>query len=293
MRTGFGLTIAMILAATTSLAAQTAELLGAYTWVERNDAFGGFSALEIEADGTRFVALSDRGRLLGGRLERSGDDQLISDIRTETDVPLTTTEGRAIPHHELDSEGLSVAGDGDLFISFEGVHGIGRFGRDGRMRSQGLDRHPDFTRMQPNSSLESLAIDARGRLYTAPERSGRLLRPFPVYRRDSGGWSQPFSIPRSEDYLLVGMDFGPDGRLYVLERALRGIFLSTRIRSFDVSDTALSGEELVLQTTTGTHENLEGISVWRDRRGDLRLSLISDDNFNPFLRTQIVEYRLR
>jgi hypothetical protein len=42
---------------------------------------------------------------------------------------------------------------------------------------------------------------------------------------------------------------------------------------------------------TGTHDNLEGLDVWADAEG-LRATMISDDNFRFFQRTEIVDYRL-
>ena len=51
-------------------------------------------------------------------------------------------------------------------------------------------------------------------------------------------------------------------------------------------------DDTLLETPTGTHENLEGLAVWRDPEGRLRLTMVADDNFNLFLRNQIVEYRL-
>ena len=46
-----------------------------------------------------------------------------------------------------------------------------------------------------------------------------------------------------------------------------------------------------METRLRAHDNLEGISVWQDEQG-LRMTLISDDNFRAFQRTEIVEYRL-
>jgi hypothetical protein len=40
------------------------------------------------------------------------------------------------------------------------------------------------------------------------------------------------------------------------------------------------------------HDNLEGLSVWRDDQGVLHATMISDDNFIFVQQTQIVEYRL-
>ena len=42
----------------------------------------------------------------------------------------------------------------------------------------------------------------------------------------------------------------------------------------------------------GRHQNLEGLSVWRDEGGILRLTMISDDGFKSFWSTRFVEYRL-
>ncbi len=147
--------------------------------------------------------------------------------------------------------------------------------------------------MQNNSSLETLAIDAEGALYTLPERSGKLSRPFPVYRYRGGTWDQPFSIPRRPPYLPVGGDFGPDGKFYLLERHLNGIFgFQSRVRRFDLGPDQVTGEKILLETKTGTHDNLEGIAVWQDAEGFTRITMISDDNFKSFQRTEFVEYRL-
>jgi len=37
-------------------------------------------------------------------------------------------------------------------------------------------------------------------------------------------------------------------------------------------------------------DNMEGISVWTDASGQTRLTLVSDNNLNPILKTVIVEY---
>jgi hypothetical protein len=147
--------------------------------------------------------------------------------------------------------------------------------------------------MQHNSSLEALAIDDNGWLYTLPERSGTLDTPFPVYRFQDGTWDQPFSLPRDGLYLAVAADFGPDDRLYLLERQFHGLLgFQSRVRRFVVTGNAIDAGEVVLETTTGQHGNQEGLSVWRDGTGTLRLTMVSDDNFRFFLRTSLVEYRI-
>jgi hypothetical protein len=48
----------------------------------------------------------------------------------------------------------------------------------------------------------------------------------------------------------------------------------------------------VLETKTGDFDNLEGISVWRDATGAIRVTMVSDDNFMFFQQTQLVEFSL-
>ena len=66
----------------------------------------------------------------------------------------------------------------------------------------------------------------------------------------------------------------------MLERQFRGIAgFGNRVRSFVVGARGLGDEKTLLQTPIGLHDNLEGISVWQDGAGDIRLTMVSDDNF--------------
>ena len=260
-------------------------MIGSYVWSESWDRFGGFSAIEITDDGAGFIALSDRALLVSGGFTRA--DGAITGITVTERAPLLDDAGRRLTGDRADSEGLALAPDGTLFISFEGV---------ARVRSQmGLTGiptlmapNPDFARLQINAALEALAIGPDGALYTIPERSGRADRPSPVYRLADGVWTVPFSIPRDGAFLPSGADIGPDGMLYLLERDFTGIGFRSRVRRFALDGT---GAEVLLRTGTGTHGNLEGISVWADPDG-LRMTLIADDNFQFFQVTEVVEYRL-
>jgi hypothetical protein len=78
----------------------------------------------------------------------------------------------------------------------------------------------------------------------------------------------PFTIERRGEFLPVGADFGPDGLFYLLERRFLGIFgLQSRVRRFAIDGDTIGAEETLLETRPWTHDNLEGISVWRDADG--------------------------
>ncbi len=269
---------------------QKATLIGSYSWSYKDDAFGGFSGLTLAPDGNSLTVISDRGTIWTADLTRKGDK--ITGMTNLKGQKILNDKGVPLTRFQTDSEGLAIAPNGRIFISFEGIHRVWSYSSPSSKATK-LPTHPDFKKMQNNSSLEALAIDRRGRLYTLPERSGKIDRPFPVYRFDGKKWSQPFSIPRKEPYLPTGADFGPDGKLYLLERNFSGILgFSTRVRRFTLKNNAIASEETLLETHIGRHDNLEGISVWRDRSGAIRLTMVSDDNFNVFQRTELVEYRV-
>lgn len=263
-----------------------ATWLGTFVWQDADRRFGGFSAIHVDDDGLGFVAINDQAVIVKGELVRQ--DGLITGVSAGPLTSLLNSDGHRLRFPRSDSEGLAVDADGVHYISFEGEARIRR--QQGLAGTPSLlPSHPDFAAMSSNSSLEALAIGSDGALYAIPERSGRVDIPFPVYRFRDGVWDIPFAIPRIEPFLVSGADIGPDGRLYVLERDFLGIGFRSRLRRFDLDG---GNEEVLFQTSVLTHDNLEGVSVWRDDSGALRATLISDDNFRFLQQTEIVEYLL-
>ncbi|WP_435257383.1 esterase-like activity of phytase family protein [Thioclava sp. FR2] len=280
-------------------------MVGAFRWHVDDDLFGGFSALEISAKGDSFTALTDKGSYVTGQIFRDVDGRITA-VKNGTMWRLKSNVNEPLKLDRNDSEGLAIAPDGTAYVSFEGIARVLRYDRiDGL--AENLPRPKSFDRFPRNASLEALAVDQKGALYTFPEEltgskrvrlfTGQPGNPngpdFPVWRYSGGQWSQPFVLPRLGNYLPVGADFGPDGRLYVLERQFRGIAgFGNRVRSFVVGRRVLSDERTEMESPIGMHDNLEGLSVWRDAKGRIRLTMISDNNFLPIQRTEIVEYRV-
>ncbi|SNR37735.1 esterase-like activity of phytase family protein [Puniceibacterium sediminis] len=264
---------------------QRAQFIDTFTWLMPDRGFGGFSGLEISSDGQSFTAIGDHAHIVQGQFQRR--DGRIAGVVSGPIKRIFDTRGKRLDLERRDSEGLAISADGRIFISFEGGNRVWEYHEK---QSVPLPHPKAFDKMQKNSGLEALAIDANGWLYTLPERSGALTRDFPVYRFRDGTWDQPFSIPRTAPFLVVGADFGPDGRLYILERSFTGFSFQSRVRRFDVTDTSISAGETLLESSNGQFDNLEGLSVWRDAQGRIRLTMISDDNFRFFQITQFVEY---
>jgi hypothetical protein len=267
------------------------QFLGTYSWEVEDARFGGLSGLEMNRSGTWFAAVADTGAFVTGRIIRRGNNQRISGVEQVAFNTMQNVGGGKMPRYFNDSEGLAMYPDGRMFVSFEGEHRVWSY--PGPLSgATALPRHPDFEKMQKNSSLEALALGPDGALYTIPERSGAKTRPFPVYRYFKGVWSQKYSIPRSGDFLIVGADFGPDGKFYILERSFGLFGFGTRVRRFDQTVDGFGNEDVILQTDMSVHDNLEGINVWRDSAGFIRITMISDDNFNFVQETEFVEYRV-
>lgn len=288
MRLGLAVALTATLLACTSHA-DSARFVSALDLPRDVAGLGGLSGLEVSDDGSSFTALSDRGMVFRGTFERDGET--IAAMTFDKGTRLFGGAGRPLVGSRNDPEGLAIGKDGTLYISFENRHRVDAYDPE-FTKVTPLPRDPEFLKLQPNSGLEALAIDHRGRLYAMPERSGHVKRPFPVWRFDGETWREVFRIPRRAPFLPVGADFGPDGRLYLLERHFAGFGFASRVRVFDIDNDEITHEETLLETGTGAFGNLEGIAVWQDPRGAIRLTMVSDDNFLGFLPSQVVEYAL-
>lgn len=266
------------------------RFVGAFRWTSADDALGGVSGIELEPDGLGFTAITDRGGWVRGRLTRDAEGKVTA-VTAGPVQPLFARARAPLLKGRQDAEGLAIAPDGTAYVSFERIARVLRYSSIDAT-AQNLPTPPAFAAFGANSALEALAIGPDGALYTLPERSGGMTRPFPVWRFRDGAWDQPFAIPRRGGFLPVAADVGPDGRFYLLEREFHGLAgFASRVRSFALG-AALSDERTELQSSPGLHDNLEGLAVWRDRTGAIRLTMVSDDNFLFVQRTEIVDYRL-
>jgi hypothetical protein len=291
MRRSFAVQIATLIVVCTAVLADVpkAEYLGSFRWELNKEWFGGFSGLELSPDGQSMTVISDRANILTARIKRT--DGEITAIIPGKPRHLKSTTGAELTGGITDSEGLAIAPDGTIYISFEGVHRVSRYAAAGS-RATPLHRPKAFQDMPHNGSLEALAIDQSGRLYTLPEEDLNDAGQIPVYRWKDGNWTNPFSLSARGKFLPVAADFGPDGRFYLLERTFSVLGFRSRLRRWDFTETAAIHEQTLLRTKHGTHDNLEGLSIWRDSDGRLRATMISDDNFKFFQRTELVEYAL-
>ncbi len=266
-----------------AMAAPSLRLDASITMQLDDPRFGGFSSLEVAADGMSFFATSDRGTLLRGDILReNGRLTGVANLRL-TDI--LDSKGAPVTRYNIDAEGLAISAAGEVYMSFESNHRV-MVQPDVDALPDFVPKHPDFHNLITNSGLEALAIGDDGTLYAIPERSGEVNRPFPVYRLSGGAWTKDWSIPRIGNFLVAGADIFA-GQLYVLERDFIGFRgFATRVRRFDIgADTG----EVLFETAAGVLDNMEGIALWQPVGGAPRVLLIADDNFLFLQRNQLVE----
>lgn len=249
---------------------------------------GGFSGVELGPQDS-FVTISDRGHILRGTLVRQ-NGRLIG-LKDWTNQPLLGTQGNPVRGKANDAEGIALGPDGTLYVSFEGAHRILSYPTGQSLPTQRI-APPIFRNFPQNGGLEALAVDDHGTIYALPEHTWRRGGGTPLFRRTKNGWTELPGYTRNKGFLPVGADIGPDDRIYILDRHFKGLGFATRIRSYAITPRGLTDPQQILQTPARRHGNLEGLSVWRDGQGQIRLTMVSDDNFLSLLRGEIVEYTL-
>ncbi len=264
--------------------------------------FGGISAIRVAADGANFIALSDQGRWLRGRiLYEDGRPAGIGDAEM---APILGANGQPLAARGwFDTESIADDG-GTLYVGIERVNQIVRFnyGRDGLLaRGQPIAVPPGIKALPFNRGLEALVFVPKGlplggTLIAISERgldkAGNLVA-FLI----GGPKPGTFVIERSENFDVSDAALLPNGDILLLERRFNwSTGLAVRIRRIalaDVKPGAVVGGADVFDADLGYEiDNMEGLSVHRTENGETVLTLISDDNFSAIQRTLLLQFTL-
>ena len=278
------------------------EFRGGLELTSKDQRFGGISALHMDADGSHFLALTDRGAWLKGSIVyRDGRPAGLAGVEM---APMLAWDGKPLAKHGwYDTESLTEDGAGHAYVGIERVEKIVRFDLKAGLTARGrpIPVPPDFKTFTNNKSLECLAAAPKGsalagQLIAVTERSLDAAgnhRAFLLRGKQFGR----FSVKRSNDFDVSDCAILPPNDFLLLERSyslLRGVAM--RIRRIPLGTikpgALVDGTPLIVADLAYQIDNMEGIGVSRDANGDTILTLISDDNFSALQRTLLLQFKL-
>ena len=270
--------------------------------------FGGWSGLRLDADGERFVAISDAGLWMTGDLAYD-ENERPKTVRAARIGPLLALDGKPLRRmRDRDAEALALASGtvskGTAYIAFEQNDRIGIFdvGEKGLGAPRAYIRMPDEKRRMRLDGIEALTVlkggPRKGALVAFTENP---LRGDKVHR----GWIWAKGVPKG--FTVTGLgDFSitdaaslDDGSVLLLERRFRWLEgLRIRLRHVAADSiragAAVTGEVLLEADLSHEIDNLEGLALSRGAGGETVITMISDDNFNRFLqRTVLLQFTLK
>ena len=278
------------------------EFRGGLAMTSKYAAFGGISSLHMEPDGAHFLAVTDNGSWLRGRVAYDKDKP--AGIADAEMAPVLGGDGKPLAERGwFDMESL-VELDGQFYIGIERVEQIVRLdmARNGfAARGEPIAVPPDFKKFPKNKSLECLAAAPKdsalaGNLIVITEESldaAGNLHSFLI----NGDKVERFTVKRSDDFDVTDCTMLSPTELLILERRFspaRGVAM--RIRRVPLSALqpgALVDGKIMIEADMGYQvDNMEGIAVHRNAEGETVITLVSDDNFSVIQRNLLLQFTL-
>lgn len=279
------------------------EFLGGIEIFSDDDNFGGYSGFRFHNNRTNFIAVSDIGFWLTGTLRR--ENGLPIGIEDAVLAPIRDTNGHVVlGKGSSDAEALAIVGN-QIYVVFERDHRVGIFNLDQSNFTMGKSRvlNIDFAKLnlRGNKGLEAIAsapLDSplHGQLVLVTERSLNKKRDIRAFIFGNGRL-QEFSIARTSQFDITDGKFLPNGDLILLERRFTvATGAAMRLRQFKSAaikaGARLTGEILMFADTAHQIDNMEGLDITQNEKGETILTLISDDNHSILQRTLLLEFKL-
>ena len=279
---------------------------GGIALVSQDDTFGGLSSLTLTGPEQQALFVSDRGNFVSGRLAYDDAGRLFGFIGTRVE-PMRNSRGDVLPRqYAKDAESVDTVYRGGapvaVRVGFEHLTRVADFALEDGIPG-GPAREitiPDWlTDARTNETLESLCIAppaspiagstlllAEEGLDEAGNHRGWLLG-----QNDKG----PIGYQDSPVVNPTDCAFLPNGDLLVLERGvsmLSFVMNLRRVPAAEVRPGNVMAGELLLSAVGGTIDNMESLAVHTAPNGELRILIGSDNNFNDWQRTLLLEFAL-
>ena len=267
------------------------EPFGYQILYEKASDFGGFSGISVSSNGKKFVAISDKANYFNGEMIRNGKGKLIN-VRILDHGKILNSKGKELSGKNTDSESIVRSPEDGYYVSFESNNRI-MFHENLKSPGQFLPKHPDFRRLMFNDGIEALAVNNSGELYAIPELPPKGHRDHPIYKLKEDKWIVINNIKINEGFKITDAEFIDDKNLILLERKFTFLDgFQTRIKRILFEKDEIKSIQVLLESEPWKFSNLEGLSKWKDEYGNTYLTVISDNQFSPLLKTEIREFLL-
>ncbi|ODT70992.1 MAG: hypothetical protein ABS75_09645 [Pelagibacterium sp. SCN 63-23] len=279
---------------------------GGMTLQSPDDTFGGLSSVTQTGSEQRIAFVTDRGHFVSGRLAYDEADRLFGFIGVTIEA-MQNSSGEVLPRqYARDAEGMdTVWRDGApaaVRVSFEHLTRVADFAiADGRPGGAAREVSiPQWlTDLRTNESLESICIAPPA----SPIAGSTLLLTEEALDEDGNhrGWllgakdKGPIGYVNSPIVNPTDCAFLPNGDLLVLERGVSlfaFVMNLRRVPAEQVRPGNLMRGELLLSAQGGEIDNMESLMVHRTPAGEMRVLIGSDNNFNDWQRTLLLEFAL-
>ena len=261
--------------------------------IDRNEKdYGGFSGIVTQNEGSEALVVTDKSFFFVLALQRDKEDSLTG-YSVVRKGQILSSKGERLNGRNTDSESIVVDENNNYYISFESNHRIMMHAEVGG-KGVFMPKHPMFRKLSVNKGIEALAIDADNRLIAIPEKPPLGISDIPIFRLQNDKWEIIKHVKINDNFLVTDAEILPEGLLLVLERKFswtQGFKTRFRLISLDKFDNT---EPITVFTSTANQfDNLEGLALWRDKKGEMRILTVSDDNFHPLQQSEIREFFLK
>ena len=261
--------------------------------IDRNEKdYGGFSGLLIKNAGTEALVVTDKSFFFVLELRRD-DNDFLTGYSVIKKGRILSSKGEHLNGRNTDSESIAMDANNNYYISFESNH---RIMMHAEIEGKGIfvPKHPMFRKLSVNKGIEALAIDNENRLIAIPEKPPSGISDIPIFRLQNNKWEIIKYVKIEDNFLVTDAEILPMGLLLILERKFswtQGFKTRFRLISLDKFDNT---EPIIVFTSTANQfDNLEGMTFWKDKKGEMRILTVSDDNFHPLQQSEIREFFLK
>jgi len=272
----------------------------------QTDTFGGLSGIGFSGPDNRLAMVSDRGNFVAGQLLYDDRGAPLSLVGVDIS-PIQNSKGTDLPNaFSRDAEALAVVErDGApaaVRIGFENLTRVADYALENGIpvgRARDIDIPDWLSRNRSNESLEAVCIAPAA----SPIAGSTLLITEGVITGD--GAHAGYVLGRKDRGAIAYRSGGqtaptdcaflPNGDLLVLERGVVLVSFAARlvrVPAADVRPNAEMAGEVLFEGTGGDLDNMEGLAVHPGPDGKPRITIVSDNNFNDWERTLLLEFSL-